>query len=336
MRVRYPAARSDALEGVSLSVAAGTRVGVAGRTGAGKSTLALLAAGFIPRVVRATVEGRATLGETDLVTAASKDLLGRVGIVFATPANQLSASKLTVREELAFGLENLAVPRSEMDARIDAVLARLGIAHLADREPFALSGGEQQRVAIASIVAMGTGVVVLDEPTAQLDPAGSEAIADLLAELARDGAGVLCTEHDPAVLRTMDRVAVLEAGRLAAFDIPGRALGTGGLPDGLQPPTLVRLAEAAGADPARAFDEPFVAAALAAHRGSWPADDPRPHRPPSNGRRSATASRCRLRWKRSGSATRAESRRCAPSRSGSSQARPSRSSARTGQARPRS
>ena len=159
-----------------------------------------------------------------------------------------------------------------MDARIDAVLARLGIAHLAEREPFALSGGEQQRVAIASIVAMGTGVVVLDEPTAQLDPAGSEAIADLLAELARDGAGVLCAEHDPAVLRTMDRVAVLETGRLAAFDIPGRALGTGGLPDGLQPPTLVRLAEAAGADPARAFDESFVAAALAARRGPWPLD----------------------------------------------------------------
>ena len=78
VRVRYPAARTDALDDVSLSVAAGTRVGVAGRTGAGKSTLALLAAGFIPRVVRATVGGRATLGETDLVTAVSKDLLGRV------------------------------------------------------------------------------------------------------------------------------------------------------------------------------------------------------------------------------------------------------------------
>ena len=250
-----------------------TRVGVAGRTGAGKSTLALLAAGFIPRVVRATVGGRATLGETDLVTAVSKDLLGRVGIVFATPANQLSASKLTVREELAFGLENLAVPRSEMDVRIDAVLARLGIANLADREPFALSGGEQQRVAIASIVAMGTRVVVLDEPTAQLDPAGSEAIADLLAELARDGAGVGGTKHDPAVLRTMDRVAVLEAGRLAAFDIPGVALYTGGLPAGLQPPTLVRLAEAAGADPTCAK---FVAAALAAHRDARPAGDATP------------------------------------------------------------
>ena len=275
VHVRYPAAKAEALGGVSLSVEAGARVGVAGRTGAGKSTLALLAAGFIPRGVRATVEGRAALGETDLAKAESKDLLGRVGIVFATPANQLSASKLTVREELAFGLENLAVPRSEMDARIDAVLVRLGIQHLAEREPFALSGGEQQRVAIASIVAMGTDAIVLDEPTAQLDPAGTEAIAHLLAELARDGAAVLATEHDPAVLRTMDRVAVLEGGRVAAFDIPGAALGTGGLPDGLHPPTLVRLAEAVGADPARAFDEPYVAAALDAHRGPWPADGSR-------------------------------------------------------------
>jgi energy-coupling factor transport system ATP-binding protein len=272
VRVRYPAARTPALDGVTLPVESGSRVGVAGRTGAGKSTLALLAAGFIPRVVRATVEGRVTVGETDLVKAESKDLLGRVGIVFATPANQLSASKLTVREELAFGLENLAVPRAQMDERIDAVLARLGIGHLADREPFALSGGEQQRVAIASIVTMGTDVLVLDEPTAQLDPAGSEAIADLLAELARDGVAVLCTEHDPAVLRTMDRVAVLEAGRLASLDIPGRALGTAALPEGLEPPALVRLAEAAGADPARSFDEAFVAAALAAHQGAWAPD----------------------------------------------------------------
>jgi energy-coupling factor transport system ATP-binding protein len=274
VRVRYPAAQTNALDGVTLSVEPATRVGVAGRTGAGKSTLALLAAGFIPRVVRAKVEGRATVGETDLAKSESRDLLGRIGIVFATPANQLSASKLTVREELAFGLENLAVPRSEMDGRIDAVLSRLGIAHLADREPFALSGGEQQRVAIASIVAMGTDVLVLDEPTAQLDPAGSEAIADLLAELARDGAAVLCTEHDAAVLRTMDRVAVLDGGHLAALDIAGRALGTAALPDGLQPPTLVRLAEAAGANPTRAFDEAYVASALAAHTGPLSGPDP--------------------------------------------------------------
>ena len=114
-----------------------------------------------------------------------------------------------------------------MDGRIDAVLGRLGIAHLADREPFALSGGEQQRVAIASIVAMGTRLLVLDEPTAQLDPAGTAAVATLLAELARDGTTILCAEHDPAVLgaaRPLPRPR-RGAGR-SSIDVPGRALGS--------------------------------------------------------------------------------------------------------------
>ena len=196
-----------------------------GRTGAGKSTLALAAAGFIPRVVRARLDGRIEIGGVPTAGAAADTLLGRVGIVFATPANQLSASKQTVREELAFGLENLGVPRAEMDPRIDDTLARLGIAHLADREPFALSGGEQQRVAIASIVAMGTSVLVLDEPTAQLDPAGTTAVADLLEALARGGTAVLCAEHDPAVLGRMDRCLVLDRGRAIALGPAGHRPG---------------------------------------------------------------------------------------------------------------
>ena len=189
-------------------------------------------------------------------------LLGRVGIVFATPANQLSASKQTVREELAFGLENLGMPRAEMDPRIDATLARLGIAHLADREPFALSGGEQQRVAIASIVAMGTAVLVLDEPTAQLDPAGTAAVADLLGELAHGGTAVLCAEHDPGVLGRMDRCLVLEEGRTVALGIPGTALALAADAAGLRLPTLVRLARDASLDLATAFDEEAVARGL--------------------------------------------------------------------------
>jgi len=263
LEVRYPGRREPALDGVSVDVPAGSIVGVAGRTGAGKSTLALAAAGFIPRVVRARLGGRVMVAGFDTATAAASDLLGRVGIVFATPANQLSASKLTVREELAFGLENLGVPRSEMDARIDATLARLGIADLADREPFALSGGEQQRVAIASIVAMGTDVLVLDEPTAQLDPFGTTMVADLLHELASGGAAILVVEHDPTVLARTDRTIILDAGRVAGSGLPGEALGPDVLgPLGLPSPTLVSLATLAGVEPARAFDEGAIAEAL--------------------------------------------------------------------------
>ena len=266
--VRYPGRRESSLQAVSVSVAAGERVGIAGRTGAGKSTLALAAAGFIPRVVRAKLEGHVVIEGVETAAAGPGELLGRVGIVFATPANQLSASKLSVREELAFGLENLGIPRSEMDARIDATLARLAIGHLADREPFALSGGEQQRVAIASIVAMGTGVLVLDEPTAQLDPAGTSSVADLLDELARGGTTILCVEHDPAVLGRMDRCLVLDHGRLVASGIPGVALTEAAATVGLTPPTLVRLAAAAGIDLASAFDEEAIAKGLRSRAGA--------------------------------------------------------------------
>ena len=258
--IRYPGRREPALVDLGLLVAPGERVGVTGRTGAGKSTLALTAGGFIPRVVRAKLTGEVTIDGIDpTLPDAGAQLIGRVGIVFSTPANQLSASKPTVREELAFGLENLGVPREEMDGRIDGILTRLGIGHLADREPFALSGGEQQRVAIASIVAMGTNVLVLDEPTAQLDPAGTADVGALLGELAAGGTAILCVEHDATILGAMDRVLVLDRGRVVGIDRPGVALGravagTVGLPA----PSLVRLAEAAGIDPAHAFDESAI------------------------------------------------------------------------------
>ena len=270
LSVRYPGKKRPSLDDISVEVAAGERVGVAGRTGAGKSTLALAAAGFIPRVVRAKLDGLVEIDGIATAAAAAGELLGRVGIVFATPANQLSASKLTVREELAFGLENLGIPRTEMDARIDATLDRLGIAHLADREPFALSGGEQQRVAIASIVAMGTTVLVLDEPTAQLDPAGTVAVGDLIADLALAGSAILCAEHDPSVLGRMDRALVLDGGRTIALDAPGTALAMAADVSGLTAPTLVRLAQAAGIDLARAFDESAIASGLVNRGGSDP------------------------------------------------------------------
>ena len=285
LAVGYPGRSAAALDGVTLHVRAGEQAGVTGRTGAGKSTLALSAAGFLPRVVRAKLGGRVTIDGIDAATAAPAALLGIVGIVFATPANQLSASKLTVREELAFGLENLGVARADMDEQIDATLVRLGIAHLGEREPFALSGGEQQRVAIASIVAMGTRILVLDEPTAQLDPAGTIAVAELLAELSRGGSAVLCVEHDPNVLGRMDRCLVLDAARTVALDRPGTALAAAESAVELRAPTLVRLALAAGLDPAGAFDEPALAAALLARRAPTTAAtasvDPDPPASPS-------------------------------------------------------
>lgn len=262
--VRYPGRREQALENVTLSVRAGEMVGVTGQTGAGKSTLALVAAGFVPRIVRARVTGRARLDGLDLTQAGAAALAGRVGIVFSTPALQLSGSKPTVREELAFGLENLGVPRSDMDERIDAALATLDIAHLAGREPLALSGGEQQRVAIASVLVMGTRVLVLDEPVAQLDPLGSSAVATALRQLANEGSAILLAEHDPDVLSHARRCVVLHDGRVVTTDVPARALGSAFEPRlGLRPPAIVVLAEAAGVSDEAAFDEAAIAHGLA-------------------------------------------------------------------------
>jgi energy-coupling factor transporter ATP-binding protein EcfA2 len=268
--VRYPGRREPSLVEMDLMVEAGECVGVTGRTGAGKSTLALVAGGFLPRVVRATVTGRAAVDGIDATTTDAGALLGHVGIVFATPANQLSASKQTVREELAFGLENLGVSRPVMEERISDVLARLGIDHLAEREPFTLSGGEQQRVAIASIVIMGTRLLVLDEPTAQLDPAGTDDVGALMGELAREGTAIVVVEQDPSILGRLDRIVLLEGGHLAGSGDPGHVLGSavaGSL--GLPPPTLVRLAEVAGLDSAMAFDEKAIVAGLRALRGGF-------------------------------------------------------------------
>ena len=214
LTVRYPARREPALTDLSLTVEPGERVGITGRTGAGKSTVALAAAGLLPRVVRAAVSGGVLVGESDALRAAPGDLLGRVGIVFASTAEQLSGSKPTVREELAFGLENLGVPRAEMDPRIDAVLADLGIADLADRAPASLSGGEQQRVAIASIVAMGPGLLVLNEPTAELDPDGTAAVAALLDRLSAGGTTIVCVEQDRTVLEGCGRIVILDDGHV--------------------------------------------------------------------------------------------------------------------------
>ncbi len=265
LEVRYHGRRTPALAGIDLQVDPGEMVGVAGRNGAGKSTLALAAAAFIPRVVKARIGGRVVVAGRPVAETTARDLLDEVGIVFSTPSNQLSGSKLTVREELAFGLENLGVARAEMDGRIDATLDALGIGHLAERLPMALSGGEQQRVAIAAILCMGPRLLVLDEPTAQLDPGGTRAVADLLAGRAAAGTAVVVTEHKAAVLASAARCLVLDGGQAAGIATPGVALGpTLGGRAGVAVPVVAALAAALGLPPAEALDLDAVATAIRA------------------------------------------------------------------------
>ncbi|MER3418552.1 MAG: cobalt ABC transporter ATP-binding protein [Chloroflexota bacterium] len=222
LRLRYPGRSDLALDGVNLDVGASELVAIAGRNGAGKSSLALAAAGLIPRVVRAAVRGAVWIDGVAAFGASAAELAGRVGIVFSTPANQLSGSKPSVREELAFGLENLGVPRAEMDGRIERVLERLGIGHLAEREPSTLSGGEQQRVAIARALATRNPLLLADEPTGELDYRTGRQILSLLQAQVEEGATVVIVTHNREIARAAGRVIELSAGRVVS-DGPRRA-----------------------------------------------------------------------------------------------------------------
>jgi energy-coupling factor transporter ATP-binding protein EcfA2 len=222
----YPGAAVPALRDVSLTLPAGQFCAVVGASGAGKSTLALALAGFVPHFYHGRLEGRVMVGGRDTRAAALSELVQIAGLVLQNPFNQISGTRYTVREEIAFGLENLGVPPAEMPARIEAVLDVAGIADLAERSPLALSGGQMQRVALAAVLAMRPPILVLDEPTAQLDPVGSrEVFAAVQALAARGGTTVVLIEHKLEWIgRFADRVVVLAEGMVAADGPPAEVL----------------------------------------------------------------------------------------------------------------
>jgi energy-coupling factor transporter ATP-binding protein EcfA2 len=211
-RFWYPATDRPALDGVSLTVAPGDVVAVIGAVGAGASTLLLVAAGLAPRVTGGKLEGT-------VQTAAS-------GIVLPTPWTQVSGMAFSVWDEVAFGPANLGVARDEITRRVDRWLARLEVAHLAQRDPATLSGGELQRVILAGVLAMDRGLVLLDEPTAELDPAGAALVWRLVRELARaERKSVLVATSDlDAVPDFATHVVWLERGRVRAAGPPADVL----------------------------------------------------------------------------------------------------------------
>jgi energy-coupling factor transporter ATP-binding protein EcfA2 len=216
----------EVLHGVDLEVAPGERVAVVGASGAGKSTLAYALAGFVPHFYHGTLTGAVNLAGRDTRVTPLPELVQIAGLVFQNPFNQISGTKFTVREEIAFGLENLGLPRVEMLARISDVLDVMQIADLADRSPLALSGGQMQRVALAAVLAMHPPVLVLDEPTAQLDPVGSrEVFAAVGALAARHDTTVVIIEHKLEwIARYCHRLLALADGALVADGIPSEVL----------------------------------------------------------------------------------------------------------------
>lgn len=213
---RYAGATRPSLHEVDLELPDGQVIGLAGASEAGKSTLCLVIAGLAPRAVRGTLTGRLHIDGADVTERPMHELASMVGIGFQHPATQLSGVADTVYEEVAFGPANLGVPRDALMGRVEEALGRLGIGHLAARDPARLSGGQMQLVAIAGLLATRPRHLVLDEPTAQLDPAGTTLVADALASLAADGASILVAEQKTDLLaRICSRILVIDAGRIA-------------------------------------------------------------------------------------------------------------------------
>jgi energy-coupling factor transporter ATP-binding protein EcfA2 len=155
-----------------------------------------------------------------------------VGLAFQNPFNQISGAKYTVFEELAFGLENIGVPRDEMRVRVKEAMKLTGISELADRSPFSLSGGQQQRVALTSILVMQPKVLVLDEPTSQMDPIGTREVFGVIRSMVEHGMTVILVEHKVEWIgRFADRIVALKDGKILFDGQPSEVLTSPLLPE---------------------------------------------------------------------------------------------------------
>jgi len=244
VRYAYAGTSLPALDGIDLEISLGEVVGIVGPTDAGKSTLCLVAAGLAP----AAIGGR-LVGDVELNGVLTRDLpphqaAQRAGILFQNAQTQLSSTAATVYEEVALGPRNLGLHLGEVVERTDRALAALGIESLGPRNPTRLSGGQAQLVALASVIALRPALLVLDEPTSQLDPAGSRLVVDALARLALDrAAGILVVEHRTELLADLaTSVLLVDRGHVIHSGPVDQVLADRSLPEhGVDPPPWVRL-----------------------------------------------------------------------------------------------
>jgi energy-coupling factor transport system ATP-binding protein len=239
----YRGAAQAALLNVDLAIAPGEIVGLLGATGAGKTTLCLALNGIVPQFHGGRFFGQATVAGLDTVTQPIHALARHVGFVFQDPATQLVTA--SVETEVAFALENLRVPRAEIRRRIDEALAAVGLADCARKHPHELSGGQQQRLAFAAALAVRPPLIVLDEPTSQLDPLSAAAIFRLVREVnAAHGTAFVITGHaSEEIAETAHRLVVLSRGQIVAEGSPETVFRDAGLlaRERLRPPEVTAV-----------------------------------------------------------------------------------------------
>jgi energy-coupling factor transporter ATP-binding protein EcfA2 len=228
---RYPESTAPALDGVTLTIDDGEIVGLAGPSGAGKTTLCLALTGLVPHSTGGVLTGSVKLGGRESREASLGELLAPldadralVAVTFQDPESQIVG--LTVEEDLAFGAENLGVPREEINRRIDEALDFVRLGGFRTAFPYSLSGGQKQRVAIAAALVMRPRLLILDEPTSELDPQGRAEIFELIGRLAASGEyAVLVVEHAlDELAAAVHRLVILQEGRVQFDAHPAEVL----------------------------------------------------------------------------------------------------------------
>jgi len=222
----YPGATKPSIKDVSIKIEKGEFTLITGPSGCGKTTLCRCFNGLIPHFYQGELKGEVTVAGLRVPEHPIYELATHVGLVFQNPENQLFA--LSVEKDVAFGLENLGVPREEIRKRVNWALKLTGIYELRERTPTELSGGQQQRVAIASVLAMQPEVIVLDEPTSFLDPLGAKRIFEVIYELNRKlGITIVLVEHRlDLTAKYADHIIIMDEGKVVLDGEPREILSS--------------------------------------------------------------------------------------------------------------
>ncbi|TQQ85228.1 ABC transporter ATP-binding protein [Peptacetobacter hominis] len=192
---RYPLEKEDTIKNVSCKFEAGKVYGLIGENGSGKTTICNIIRGFIPSFYKGELRGEVLLKDKKLEEYDYEDLASIIGYSFQNPFTQISGVKETVYEEIAYGLENLGVPREEIIKRVEELLDLFKLRELAQKNPYELSGGQKQRVALAAVVALDPEIIIMDEPTSQLDPKSTADIFEIIDILKKQKKVVILVEH---------------------------------------------------------------------------------------------------------------------------------------------
>lgn len=247
VRYRYPDTTRDVLNDIDLVVEAGEWVGIVGPTNAGKSTLCYAAMGLATEFFAGRLHGEITVLGTSIRREKVIDRSRRVGMLFQNPFTQISGARERVDDEVAFGPENHGLPPDEVRARVAQALDQVGLTAFAGRHPLDLSGGQLQRLALAGLLAMRPELLLLDEPTSQLDPAGTKALFEVLSRLHRDGVTIVMVEQKlEAIAQLCDRVVAMDRGRILVDGQPAPVFGNPEVRRAVGAPIYVRLAAELG------------------------------------------------------------------------------------------